>query len=123
LALQITTVSILDALDDTGRLAESAKGNPQGLRFTCDEELGLCVVSRWIAGYLADYPKMRVKADYTNRIVHIVKEGNDLAVRVGALRDGDLTAGRLGEAGYGLFASPGYLARRRGRATSPNTTW
>lgn len=104
MALQITTVSILDALDDTGRLAESAKGNPQGvLRLTCDEELGLCVVSRWIAGY----PKMRVKADYTNGIVHIVKEGNDLAVRVGALGDGDQTAARLGEAGYGLFASPG----------------
>jgi LysR family transcriptional regulator for bpeEF and oprC len=106
-------VSILDALEDTGRLAESAKVEPQGvLRLTCGEEFGLCVVSRWIAGYLAEHPKMRVEADYTNRIVDIVKEGYDLAIRVGALGDGDLTASRLGQAEYGLFASPGYLAAR-----------
>ncbi|MBS7543043.1 LysR family transcriptional regulator [Ancylobacter oerskovii] len=106
-------VSILDALDDTDRLAESVKGEPRGvLRLTCGEEFGLCVVSRWIAGYLAAYPKVRVEADYTNRIVDIVKEGFDLAIRVGTLGDADLTASRLGEAEYGMFASPGYLADR-----------
>lgn len=106
-------VSILDALEDTGRVAESAKGEPQGvLRLTCGEEFGLCVVSRWIAGYLADHPKMRVEADYTNRIVDIVKEGYDLAIRVGTLGDGDLTASRLGQAECGLFAGPGYLSAR-----------
>jgi LysR family transcriptional regulator for bpeEF and oprC len=112
-------VSILDALEDTGRLAESAKGEPQGvLRLTCGEEFGLCVVSRWIAGYLADHPKMCVEADYTNRIVDIVKEGYDLAIRVGTLGDGDLTASRLGQAEYALFASPDYLAAR-GAPTRP----
>lgn len=106
-------VSILDALEDTGRMAESAKAEPQGvLRLTCGEEFGLCVVSRWIASYLADHPKMRVEADYTNRIVDIVKEGYDLAIRVGTLGDGDLIASRLGQAEYGLFASLGYLAAR-----------
>lgn len=106
-------VSILDALEDTGRLAESAKSEPQGvLRLTCGEEFGLCVVSRWIAGFLADYPKVRMEADYTNRVVDIVKENYDLAIRVGTLRDGDLTASKLGEAEYGLFASPDYLADR-----------
>ena len=106
-------VSILDALEDTERLAESAKSEPQGvLRLTCGEEFGLCVVSRWIAGFLADYPRVRLEADYTNRVVDIVKENYDLAIRVGTLGDGDLTASRLGEAEYGLFASPDYLADR-----------
>ncbi len=83
------------------------------LRLTCGEEFGLCVVSRWIAGYLAAYPKMRVEADYTNRVVDIVKEGYDLAIRVGTLGDGDLTARRLEEAEYGLFAKPGLPGSRR----------
>lgn len=55
---------------------------------------------------------MRVEADDTNRVVDIVKEGYDLAIRVGAPGDGDLKASRLGEAEYGLFASPDYLADR-----------
>lgn len=76
------------------------------------EEFGLCVVSRWIVGHLADFPRMRVEADYTNRVVDMVREGYDLAIRVEALGDGDLTASRFGEAEYGLFASPGYLAGR-----------
>jgi LysR family transcriptional regulator, regulator for bpeEF and oprC len=106
-------VSILDALEDTSRLAESAKGEPQGvLRLTCGEEFGLCVVSRWVSGFLADHPKVRIEADYTNRIVDVVREDYDLAIRVGVLGDLDLTASRLGEAGYALFASPGYLAGR-----------
>ncbi|KAB0676449.1 LysR family transcriptional regulator [Aureimonas leprariae] len=106
-------VSILAALEDTGRLAENAKGEPQGvLRLTCGEEFGLCVVSRWIAGFLAHHPRVRIEADYTNRIVDIVREGYDLAIRVGALGDPDLTAAKLGEAEYALFASPGYLAER-----------
>ena len=112
-------VSILEALEDTDRLAESAKGEPHGvLRLTCGEEFGLSVVTRWIAGYLADHPRMRVEADYTNRLVDIVSDGYDLAIRVGALGDGDLTASKLGEAEYGLFASPGYLADR-GAPSSP----
>ncbi|MFC3694501.1 LysR family transcriptional regulator [Chenggangzhangella methanolivorans] len=106
-------VAILAALEDTDRLAESAKGEPQGvLRLTCGEEFGLCVVSRWIAGYLAAHPKVRVEADFTNRMVDIVSEGYDLAIRVGTLGDGDLTAAKLGEADYALFASPDYLKAR-----------
>ncbi|MFC3692145.1 LysR family transcriptional regulator [Chenggangzhangella methanolivorans] len=106
-------VSILAALEDTDRFAESAKGEPQGvLRLTCGEEFGLCVVNRWIAGFLDAHPRVRVEADYTNRIVDIVSEGYDLAIRVGALGDGDLTAAKLGEADYALFASPGYLKGR-----------
>ncbi len=51
-------------------------------------------------------------AHYTNRVVDIVKEGYDLAIRVGATGDGDLTASRLREADYVLFANPAYLADR-----------
>lgn len=105
--------AILAALEETERLAESVKGEPRGiLRLTCGEEFGLSVVSRWIAGYLNAYPHVRVEADYSNRLVDIVREGFDLAIRVGPSGDADLTAQKLGEVGYALFASPAYLSRR-----------
>lgn len=105
--------AILAALDDTERLAERSKTEPQGvISLTCGEEFGLSVVSQWITGYLIAYPRVRVEADYSNRIVDIVREGYDLAIRVGMSGDSDLTASKLGEIDYALFASPAYLARR-----------
>ena len=72
----------------------------------------MIAVSGWIAAYLERYPQVRVDAEFTGRIVDIVHEGFDLAIRVGPLADSTLTARKLGELRYGLFAAPAYLARR-----------
>ena len=55
---------------------------------------------------------MAVDADFTGRVVDIVHEGFDLAIRVGELADSRLAARRLGDLDYGLYASPAYLRRR-----------
>ncbi|MBM4200953.1 MAG: LysR family transcriptional regulator, partial [Gammaproteobacteria bacterium] len=62
--------------------------------------------------YLQRYPDVRVDADFTSRIVDIVHEGFDLAIRVGPLADSTLAVRKLGDLAYGLFASPDYLASR-----------
>lgn len=106
-------VGILAAVDDAQRAVVQAQGQPRGtLRLTCGVEFGLIAVSRWLAGYLALYPQVQADADFTGRVVDIVHEGFDLAVRIGPLADSSLAARKLGELAYGLFASPDYLARR-----------
>lgn len=87
-------------------------------RLTCGVEFSLVAVSAWIADHLQAYPQVQVDADVTNRVVDIVHEGYDLAVRVGPLQDSSLAARRLGQLDYALYASPGYL-RRHGRPTHP----
>lgn len=82
------------------------------LKLTCGVEFGMMTVSQWIDGYLTRYPRVSVDADFTGRVIDIVHEGFDLAIRVGELPDSRLAARRLGELYYGLFASPSYLARR-----------
>lgn len=106
-------VGILAAIEDAQRAVQRAHGEPRGvLRLTCGVEFGMIAVSGWIATYLQRYPQVRVEADFTGRLVDIIHEGFDVAVRVGPLADSALTARKLGELRYGLFAAPAYLARR-----------
>lgn len=106
-------VGILGAVEDAERVAQRMLAEPRGvLKLTCGVEFGMIAVSRWIDAYLQRYPQVAVEADFTGRVVDIVHEGFDLAIRVGELPDSRLAARRLGELDYGLFASPDYLARR-----------
>jgi LysR family transcriptional regulator for bpeEF and oprC len=106
-------VSILGAVDDVERVAQQTLAEPRGnLRITCGVEFGMIAVSRWITDYLGRYPSVTIESDFTGRIVDIVHEGFDLAIRIGPLSDSSLAARRLGDLTYGLFASQDYLDRR-----------
>jgi LysR family transcriptional regulator, regulator for bpeEF and oprC len=103
---------ILAAVEDARQAVAQSQGAPRGtLRLTCGVEFGMLAVSGWINRYLAQYPQMKVEADITGRIVDVVHEGFDLAIRVGTLPDSTLTARRLGTLTYGLYAAPAYLQR------------
>lgn len=111
--------AILNSVDDARQAMQRIHGEPQGtLRLTCGVEFGLIAVSGWIADYLAAHPQVQVDADYSNRVVDIVHEGFDLAIRVGELADSSLAARRLGMLDYGLYASAHYL-RRHGAPDDP----
>jgi LysR family transcriptional regulator for bpeEF and oprC len=111
--------AILASVDDAREAMQRIRGQPQGtLRLTCGVEFGLVAVSGWIADYLERYPQVQVEAEFSNRVVDIVHEGYDLAVRVGELSDSSLAARRLGQLDYGLYAAAGYL-KRHGRPTAP----
>lgn len=112
-------VSILGAVEEAEHVVQKMLSEPRGtLRLSCGVEFGMIAVSRWIREYLARYPQVHIECDFSGRLVDIVHEGFDLAIRVGPLSDSGLAARKLGELRYGLFASPSYLARRR-RPKSP----
>lgn len=106
-------VGILAALEDTRQLALQQQGAPRGrLRLTCGSEFGQLVVSGWISAYLAAFPGTEVEAHFSGRVVDLVHEGYDLAIRLGELPDSRLSARPLGELGYGLYAAPSLVAER-----------
>ncbi len=112
-------LGILGAVEDTERVAQRMLSEPRGtLRVSCGVEFGMIAVSRWISDYLHRYPQVSVESDFTGRLVDLVHEGFDLAIRIGPLTDSSLTARKLGELRYGLFAAPDYLLRR-GTPKSP----
>lgn len=112
-------VGILGAVEDTERVAQQAQGEPRGqLRLTCGVEFGMIAVGGWIDEYLARHAGVSVDAEYTSRVLDLVHEGMDLAIRVGTVEESRLVARPLGLIDYGLFASPAYL-RAHGQPAQP----
>lgn len=58
------------------------------------------------------YPQIELELSLSNRVVDIVNEGYDLAIRIGTPQDSRLIARKLEDATVGVFATPEYLARR-----------
>jgi LysR family transcriptional regulator for bpeEF and oprC len=113
-------VGILASVEDARGAMQQSQGEPRGaLRLTCGVEFGLIAVNGWVGSYLQRYPQVRADVEFTNRMVDIVHEGFDLAIRVGTLPDSSLKARSLGTLYYGLFAAPGYL-RRHGTPSRPD---
>lgn len=112
-------LGVLEAVEDTLRVTHRVHEEPSGLlRLTCGVEFGMAAVGAWVEAYLERYPKVNVEAEYATRVLDLVHEGFDLAIRAGPLPESRLIARGLGELGYGLFASPAYL-RQRGVPDTP----
>jgi DNA-binding transcriptional LysR family regulator len=67
--------------------------------------------------FLDAHPQVTIELDLTHRMVDLVEEGFDLAIRVTDPPDSSLIARRLGPAPIVAVASPGYLAARGTPAT------
>jgi DNA-binding transcriptional LysR family regulator len=71
-----------------------------------------------IADYMAAYSNVAVELILNDRIVDLVEEGYDLAIRIARLADSSLIARRLAPCRHVVCASPGYL-KRHGRPEHP----
>jgi DNA-binding transcriptional LysR family regulator len=65
-----------------------------------------------IARLLREHPGLQVRLLLIDRLVRIVEEGIDVAVRIADLPDSGLHAARVGDVQRVLVASPAYLAAR-----------
>lgn len=65
-----------------------------------------------IAPFLTRYPELSVDLTVNDRVVDLLEEGYDVAVRIGRLLDSTLVARRLAPVGLHLAAAPDYLDLR-----------
>lgn len=97
-----------DALDATMR---SASGTPTGtLRITAPMSFGSIQLTPALLALARAYPEIRLDVGFTDRVVDLVEEGYDAAVRIGSHGDSSLVARKLCDARVVLVASPSYLA-------------
>ncbi|MFN4135936.1 MAG: LysR family transcriptional regulator [Novosphingobium sp.] len=89
------------------------QGEPQGhLRITCPTALGERFVAPIVRAYVQEYPKLSLELDLSNRVVELVSEGYDLAIRTGTLPDSRLIRTQIAARRSVTCAAPAYLAAR-----------
>ncbi|MBA4761805.1 LysR family transcriptional regulator [Sphingomonas sp.] len=90
-----------------------ANGAPQGaLRVTCSIALGERFVAPVLRSFAQLYPSLNVELDLSNRVVDLISEGYDLAIRTGALTDTRLLRRQICTRQMTMCAAPAYLSRR-----------
>lgn len=104
---------ILAAIDHAEDSVTGEGGTPRGvLRVTLPDAFGRLVVLPVLRQYLEAWPELQVEVSFTDRLVDLVEEGFDLAVRIGgADLDAGLVSRVVATARPYLCASPAYLAR------------
>ncbi len=110
---------VLAEISEAETLATSTQDKVQGpIRVTCTVELGSTWLSSLLAEFLKLYPDIQIELLLTDRLVDVVRERVDLAIRIGELDDSSLVTRRLGYVERRAYASPQYL-RKHGVPKSP----
>lgn len=104
--------AILSSIEEANETAAGVNSAPKGnLSVTSPVLFGKAFVMPGIVRYLKTYPEVEVSALFLDRVVNLVEEGIDVAVRIGHLPDSSLKALRVGQVRRVLCASPEYLAK------------
>lgn len=110
---------ILAEVQEAEDSAAGSHAQPRGqLTVTAPILFGDLFVTPVMAAYLAQYPDVTINAVLVDRIVSMVEEGIDVAVRIGDLPDSSQHAIRVGDVRRVICGSPQYFARH-GRPKHP----
>lgn len=101
-----------DITEATSAAADAQEELRGTVRLTAPVDFGVWALAPILARFVKKHPRIHVDLVLTGRVVDLVGEGIDLAVRAGKLRDSSLIAKRVGDLRSVLYASPKYLARR-----------
>ena len=81
------------------------------LRVSAPAGFGRRHVAPQVAAFMQANPDVTVRLDLTDRLVDLLNEGVDCAVRIGEMADSSLAVSKLGEMRRLVVASPDYIAR------------
>ncbi|WP_095081091.1 LysR family transcriptional regulator [Pseudomonas sp. Irchel s3h17] len=110
---------ILADIQDAEESAAGSHADPRGqLTITAPVLFGDLYVTPVVVGFLEQYPQVSINALLVDRVVSLVEEGVDVAVRIGELPDSSQYAIAVGEVRRVVCGSADYL-RRFGRPLHP----
>ncbi len=97
-----------EAEAEVSRLQNAPRGT---LKINSPMSFGILHISPALPDFLARHPDLSVEMSLDDRRVDLVREGFDLAIRIGELPDSSLIARRLGPCRHVVCAAPGYFVR------------
>ena len=110
---------VLADVEEAENSARAERSAPSGrLVISAPVGFGRRHVSPVVSTYLFRYRDVSCELRLSDRVVNLVEDGVDLAVRIGHLADSSLVARQVGQMRRIVVAAPAYL-KRRGEPTSP----
>lgn len=107
-------IQLLADLEEAEQSAHVGTVKPRGtLRLTCGTTFGVRHLAPVIVQFVERFPEMRFDVELSDRVVDLVEEGFDVAVRIGSIGSQNLVGRKVGETRLVCCASPGYLQRHR----------
>jgi DNA-binding transcriptional LysR family regulator len=106
-------------IEDAVRAVTDLQATPRGmLRVTAPLDAGSYLLAPLLPRFVSRHPGIQVEVILTSRVVDLLEEHVDFALRAAQVRDGSLVVRRLARIEVGLFAARSYLDERG----TPNTT-
>jgi len=103
---------ILSDLEDADQVASGAQAEVRGsLAITASVLFGRAFVAPLLHAFLKRHEKINLRALFVDRVVDLIEEGLDVAVRIAHLSDASFTAIRVGAVRNVVCASPAFLKR------------
>ncbi len=103
-------IDIFERLDEAVQEAGNLRIEPKGqLRISAPHSFGRKHLARTIARFQQAYPDIDIDLTLNDRVIDLVDEGFDLAIRIGHLADSNLIARKLSDCELKVCASPSYL--------------
>ncbi len=110
---------ILAELEEAEAAAAGAQSDPGGtLAVTAPVLFGRLHMAPLVFAFRRALPQVSVRLQLLDRVVDLIEEGQDVALRIAQLPDSSLSAVRVGALSQVVVAAPAYLARR-GRPQVP----
>lgn len=105
---------VAEEAEQAERSVGALQAEPRGeVRVAASVSLGQLHIAPRLPAFVARYPKVRLRLDLTDRMVDLVAERYDLAIRIsGRLSDATLVQRRLCPIRFVVCAAPRYLAAR-----------
>jgi len=104
---------ILGDVEEAEASAQAERTQPSGrLVVSAPLVFGRLHVGNMMSAYLKQYPAVSAELRLSDRMVNLVDEGIDVAVRIGHLADSSLVARTVGDMRQVVVASPAYLEER-----------
>lgn len=104
---------VLADVEEADAIASQFGETPRGrLRINAALSFGVRYVAPLLAEYLQHYRDVTVDLALNDRVVDLIDEGYDVAIRIGALAPSNLVARKIGATRLVVCGSPAYFARQ-----------
>lgn len=113
------TRGVLETLDGAANAVRDSQTRLTGpLRVNAPVSFGAAHLAPLLTSFLTRHPGIQIDLTLNDRIVDVIEEGFDMAIRIGVLADSSLMARRLAPARLAIVGSPTYF-KRNGRPKQP----